>query len=680
MSRVTKLLTTNTKGHDLATELSGRDLFTGPNGSGKSAHLESFMIGVMGKIPGRSNTLDDVFKLCSDDSMSITLEHESGFRCTRDIIEKRTRHKDGTKSFSHTMKLSVHPPKGEENDKEKKARIVDEFGDFAMMFNLEAFFELSDNERRKFVFSLSDPSQFGWDRERFTDELKLIVPKSPHIDVLGEMWDEDVSVQENIARYAQYIKDAISTTRAAHKKAAAAKEQLLKQKREIGSNPGSPAELMDELEAARGQDKKLTADLAAAKERTTHINGLRQRERALKAEVSAERHGPSADELQAQKRVVDSISTDIAEKEMEQNQLQAQMNEAMEKYRVAIQNLGSNRVEPLRRQIELVSTDEPKCPITLEPCTVDFTDYIKRQKALLAEAERREKKRSEEEGQAHTTYEECENKIKGIDISLVTLRNNARAETRKLSEMDKEYAVELERVKQREKYQKELEDVEKQLRELPPVDTSPLEASLSGLKERISTLETELAKRNEIQNLMKSFDTANIRAEELDQELEALMDLEVALGPQNIQGKVVRDTIGPLIKKINELLSETGRGYNLHPLLEDKNGKEIFDFAWRKGSIEIPFHTLSGGEKIVFGAALACALVLQKNPKLKALAIEASETDRSNLTTLMEAISEFGKDLDNVLIATHVVAGDDTFTAPADWTMHDLGVQVAASA
>ncbi|MEN6550191.1 MAG: AAA family ATPase [Armatimonadia bacterium] len=670
--KVIKLKLTNVKGATRELRLSGRDLFTGPNGAGKSTNLEGFLVGMLGYVPGRGKQLADVYRLASGEEMTVGLETDSDFKCSRTIREKcRKSRATGEKNYSLTMEMEVFPPRGEKGDNDKQERITKELGDTSVLLDLGALFALSDAERRKFIFSLTDPAQFGWDRDKFIaaitgQDLRFAAQAKE----LATIWDPGASVQENVARALEWVKSELSARRAELKKSQAAKEQLLAQKRELGSDPGSAAELAAELEAARADLAKLTGDLAAAQEKVRSARNLRVRIENYQTKLQAPEprtHAPEVieklrNELVLATAEVAGMNSQRESLEADEHGLQAEVDACYGPSREA-----DAKVASLRALINKVEASKGVCPLMGAQCQADLAKFTAEARGELLAAEQQ--------------ASDCYARGKGFSDRLATTRDSIRkftksvearsasvaASQRTLDAMIKGNELAQKDLEARNNLRSEIEKAQAELTALQVVDVGPLEAAKLGMAGRVADLERELNKRQAIANLLSSFDRANLEAEELAQTVDILDDLARFVGPTGLQGTILRDTIAPLITKVNELLGQTGRGYNLRTVMQGRNGQEILDFAWERGGQSISYDSLSGGEKVVFGAALGCSLVLTKNPPCKALVIEASECDAGNMRALMEAIGQFGASLDNVLIATHVEP-----PAVEGWTIHRL--------
>ena len=669
--KAVKLVTTNTKGINLNETLSGRDIFVGSNGTGKSTRLEAFLIGLLGYVPGRGSQLSDVFNFSSGDEMSSSLETDSGFNCTRTIKEKKTKHASGERSFSLSMTASVFPPKGEKTDNERKERISTELGDFSIMFDLASLFAMSDNEKRKFIFSLTDPAQFGWTKEKFMAEITDANPKfGLHLKTLGLIWRNEVSVQENVSNCLAWVKEQISIQKAQLKKALAAKEQLLQQKREMGSDPGSAAELGAEYQKARADLSDKTAEISGALEKLKTARMLRaDLERVNKSLSAPEQKVFVPEQLAQQANFITSAEAEIKQLKTDRTLWGMQVQELTKQNDAlaAPYHEASSKLKENNKIINQVVGSKGICPLIGKKCKADLNAYAIELGALRDEAQRQMNSVGEARNKIQAQISELQGKISMAETSMEKRQENIDASRKLAADMERQNALAAKDRENRASWKADVDRKTKELSDLQLVDVNALEAVKNGLVNRIQTLEKEIDKRKAIANMLASFDRANIEAVEVEQTVDVLDDLAKFLGPVNLQGRILKDTIGPIMGKINTLLDKIGRGYRLEPKMQDKNGKEVFDLIFNREGVEISFESLSGGEKIIFGAAIACALVLARNPPLKVIMIEAAEADSTNLQALLEALNIFGSSIDNILVATHVQA-----PAVDGWTIHRL--------
>ncbi len=166
---------------------------------------------------------------------------------------------------------------------------------------------------------------------------------------------------------------------------------------------------------------------------------------------------------------------------------------------------------------------------------------------------------------------------------------------------------------------------------------------------QIGELEASEQKALQAQEIMRNFDAANVAAEEAEEEVEHYTEAVRLFGAKGIQAEIMGDVIGPITKLVNGLLSHLDGDHEIEFRLEDMNGKEVFQLLNGAG---IPYRSLSGGQRILYLAALVVALIMLDDPNVKGLCIEAAELDRENFMNLIKALDDIGTGIDNIMIAT----------------------------
>lgn len=91
--------------------------------------------------------------------------------------------------------------------------------------------------------------------------------------------------------------------------------------------------------------------------------------------------------------------------------------------------------------------------------------------------------------------------------------------------------------------------------------------------------------------------------------------------------------------------------------------------GWTRGGNDILFHSLSGGEQVVFGAALCNALVPQETPPL--IIVEAGEADDRNLIRMLNTLTGENPDAQIICNTWHLPADD----IPDGWVVVERGAE-----
>ena len=116
---------------------------------------------------------------------------------------------------------------------------------------------------------------------------------------------------------------------------------------------------------------------------------------------------------------------------------------------------------------------------------------------------------------------------------------------------------------------------------------------------------------------------------------------------------------GELLADINTIFERAGREERAYLLLENERGRPAFELGWARNGARCAFGALSGGEAVLFCAALSLAIARRAEGR-RLLLIEADPLDENNLPALLRAIGKSSEDVDALVVATasHV---DDEF-------------------
>lgn len=148
-------------------------------------------------------------------------------------------------------------------------------------------------------------------------------------------------------------------------------------------------------------------------------------------------------------------------------------------------------------------------------------------------------------------------------------------------------------------------------------------------------------------------------------EHEVLGDLTEAA--RGLRDSLMREVLSPLRERVDELLGAIDARFRSYFSLEDGRGKEGLEFGLLNGHGRVPFESLSGGERVLFSAALAAALVLRAEPPQKVLLVEMGELDEANSAAMLRGLRDLRGYLDNVVAVSCHDAG-----APEGWNRIEL--------
>lgn len=145
---------------------------------------------------------------------------------------------------------------------------------------------------------------------------------------------------------------------------------------------------------------------------------------------------------------------------------------------------------------------------------------------------------------------------------------------------------------------------------------------------------------------------------------------------KGVREELMADLVAPLIEHVNHFFSEDGR--TAYCRLENARGAPVLEFGLSDGEREVSLEHMSGGESVLFGAALSFAMVRMADVPLKVLLIEAAEVDDDVFSQLLNALEAVAGGLSNVFVATcgHAYASDawNTISLRKEKPVQELGV------
>ena len=117
---------------------------------------------------------------------------------------------------------------------------------------------------------------------------------------------------------------------------------------------------------------------------------------------------------------------------------------------------------------------------------------------------------------------------------------------------------------------------------------------------------------------------------------------------------------GDLIATMHRMLMAAGR--TEAPFI--RAGKGMVELGWRTaGGCEVFAQALSGGEWVLFAAALTASVILLRNAPVRVLLVEAAEADDGTLAELLAAVAAVGDRLTAAVVMTcHAPAVADGWT------------------
>jgi len=187
------------------------------------------------------------------------------------------------------------------------------------------------------------------------------------------------------------------------------------------------------------------------------------------------------------------------------------------------------------------------------------------------------------------------------------------------------------------------------------VEAGPAVADLDA---KIKVVEGAEALRAQMRDLLREIDAA-------DAANRAYAAAENAC--QSLRGEDMAKRSKGLEARMREFL--VGAGRSEEPYI--RAGKGQLDFGWRRDGREISVEALSGGEAVIFCAAMAAAIVSLRSAPVKVLLLEAAELGSAEpAIQVLRGCEAIAIHLDLVTVATNA-----SITGPERWTVADMSRQ-----
>lgn len=221
-----------------------------------------------------------------------------------------------------------------------------------------------------------------------------------------------------------------------------------------------------------------------------------------------------------------------------------------------------------------------------------------------------------------------------------------------------------------ERLQKDLDELterrtkeETRLNELLAGESTPrdqLDAVLAGVTVAIQKLDQQIEMARDRSAHLNSIAVAE---KQLAGNVAAKAAAEYVLGVlKDVREGIVKGILGPLTDTITDLLAKCGIKAQAFIDLETPTGKPDFSIGWTRDQSRVVLDAMSGGERVLFCAALSAALARKAAPLLRVLMIEAAEIDAQRMPGVLTGLAGLRDEIGNIIVATHL-----DFEVPEPW-------------
>lgn len=701
----------NWKGITQDIKLGRLTMLTGPNGSGKSAIAVAPMFAITGTVP-EGKTLDDAARYMSGTSASVGIELSDGRQFTRSItVEPKTGKVSQSVHIVGEEKLSNDGAKEwlarecadfapmfnlDEFRKQSKTKKRDTITSLQGVES-HATSKRGDTLRNRIavaflVESLGEGTVGTQARAKFgSDTNKLTAAKAGELaaSMLSELKPEerrefDAMLPQITAQIAgpitQALADAIRTATDEANASKAARDQARAAVRKLSEEQASldvPAKTAAELKEARG---KLAQQVQELTERIGRIEGREQARLALTrrremlegdkqtlGERIAELPIPDGGSIEQIKARRDAAVEELGKAQERHENLEQQYHKSVS----LIADL-TRQGNLLRSQIDAARANEWNTLRQLSDQAMGEPTTIGRTRELIEEM----RDIIMPHAMSAVSVEDLESKLADLDVSLgqaVKMRDElhaekdaaellmqsalaSRQEAGKAWQQVEDQRGELERTRREfNRLDAEILAVDVELQDLEGDDAGQLgqlREDRRAMLVQIGECDAGMERHVEADQARKLLLRATENAERETVKHEVAKRLTVAC--RAVREQMMAGLVRPLTDRIDAVLSAVRPDLRSYCRLENARGTAVFDLGWRVGgAAEYPWETLSGGESVIFGAALAYALVTLAEPPLPFLAIESAEADEETLRSILCGLTNVRADLGNILLCSH---------------------------
>lgn len=689
--RIQRVRLRNFKGATRAVDLTG-DLVVvdGPNGSGKTAILQAVSLALTGDIPGVGKR--EIKRFASGELMSVAVVAGDGAREIE--IERSFSDEDGER-------CQVRPSQGERSLKACEARIRAELGDAVVAVNLKDFLDLSPGKKGETLSRLVGARSAPVGPEDLLDALRAklledeVETPIPAEIVKGirSVWTGTKPAAANLDACVQYLSSEESGAEASERTAKAAVASLTSSA-STTDVPETSASLNDALAAARKTRDEIKGELAADEERARSIEGARQvlakseaaittaklrlEDRIKTAKVLEERCSGASSVLQALKASPEPTEPTGS---IEAEEIVAQSHRHAHDEASAVLRAAEADLIRLRGSTtEAWSGGTVTCPVVGAACPSSgwVCDNVK---SNLAEIEARVATARARENEARELLCQALDALtarrQAVETAWSTFHRALEERRNAIAQQDQETSratAELAAaVKVAEALKVQLDEAhrnkakaEKALGEAPGrINTEEARTRLGVTDATIADLEGKLRLKE--------------RAKGLALELEKAKDLLISAAgratlarkltkhARTITSALIEKALAPVVESVRALLAGVRPEWQMG-IVGVTGGIDLLAVTGT-GRPWTPWSALSGGEAVIFGAALAVALARLQPGPARFLLLEAAELDATNFGAFLETLAGMASDLSTVIVAT-CHAGDG---APEPWHRIVLG-------
>lgn len=706
-----RVRTIGLKQTDEVVDLGERTLLYGPVGSGKSAVGEAIMLAVLGYVPRLGKRLLDTAALIRDKEAEVRLEFPDGKTVSRIFRYTSPGHLESNVecSWVESVKNAEHASAALQLFGADELE-VSEALDIRQILNatpaqraarLEQLLVTagaSTAERLTAVGRATIARLVKVEADRVPEDWKALqgLLLDPQKDAVKRAWPtlkaklEDVDLSGTLTWVNAEKRRAATDSR----EGAAARKEL---DRRLGALPEVSEEARTELEALRSAEEQLLGSLAEqvkqARRDSADYKGLEEEvveaQRTIGAAEAARQERPSTEDEEAR---LEEIGRELQRQGREPKapevqrkalaEIQTPLGAAMSKLsaseydrRGAEETLKASKSSPWVEVLEIAEklktlAQSPAIDKLLQSLrrvalkyTVDPKKAAAELKAATATAERAQKahrklqdRRDKLAAQA-AEKEAARDEFHGKRTALEKERTDLLARVNKVTERYAGMEATLQRAQQ------DLDAAQRRLSATEaPEDPEGLDAQRIDAESRLSVIKHDLYKLDQAKGAHAELDALSKDLARRAAERELYQALETSL--QEIRAAELANATG-LLPAVNEFLTAAYDGHEDHRrgfIQPDGNACRL---GWIADGKHVLVQALSGGEWVLFAAALTAATLMLRKAPQRWLLIEAGETDDATLIRLLNGIGAVVGHLSGAIVMVPRHSWEDVL--PATW-------------
>lgn len=667
---ITNLHIRGFKDQDRAVKLSGLDLFTSNNinGVGKSSVLEGFKLALLGEIPGRARTVEDLFKFTSFPDMQVGFDFQ---REGEDISIERCFLRKGPPGGKRSIFINGRKKSFEEGDR----WIREHLGAVSISFDPHEFLNLTDSRKKLWILSNSPESiglsfrflevhllgqiineyfgsgllqtvlsKYGFNNiddleDSFSETIFEDIYKSlciqfqnldPHLfNVVNiilkqglSIWNDSVSVQEKISAWVKYLKDEIKRLKITDREQSAGIAGLkFDQNKKRNGSEDKISEYKNSLNRISIEIYETEKTLQDRQNKILKRNKINDRKRFLQVNIDEllnKTFDESKDEFVKNISYFKTQFIDTDSLELEIKQLSGQLQEIRNKAGTHEQQeaLVSQEFDIKSSQLNSLGCSDFQCPLGSDiRCDTNLVPY---RENLVQEVECLSQKRSDSRIQVEIASDEIinqENMINQLTDQLVSAQESNRFGSGKIQYFTNKIShIEKSTVQMQAKlnlYQEELVQIQigEEVNDWQSGQDIKSTSELETLKEDLLNKKEIFAERLE-QALREGgkydvFKDLNEKNIKTRETLNILDKVHLFLGPKGVQGKLALRVGTALENEVNGLLTRIDSSYRFSL---DLTGDKLV-LGWDRQDKVIPLNTLNSAHFVLFMVPFLTAIL-----------------------------------------------------------------------